>query len=623
MTFFKRYAKKYWKPFSLAVLCLILEAACDLAQPTIMSRIVDIGVKGRDIDYIIRFGIAMLLVAALGAVGAISRNILSSNVSQKFGAELRSDLFKKIQSLSFENIDHFNTASLITRLTNDVTQVQNFVNGLMRIFVKAPLLCIGSIIMAAFLNWRMALILAIVVPIVGVLIFLSIKTGYPFFYKVQKRIDRVNSVIREYLAGVRVVKAFGRTKFETGRFEASNRELSGATAVAMRVMSVFSPGIALTVNIGIVAVLWLGGGYVNTGHVLVGQVIAFVNYMTQILISLSMISFVFNAFIRAKASGERIEEVMLQGNGMKLSKKDSQPKTGSEQVTGSKPWTGSESKTVPESKTGSGLVTGSEPGTGPEQVTSPGGSVEFNNVTFSYAGAAGDPVLRQISFTCMPGETLGIIGSTGSGKSSLVNLIPRFYDVSSGCVEVGGIDVRNMDPGKLRNRIAVVPQKTILFSGTIAENIAWGRENADITTVIKAAKAAQAHDFISTFPEGYDTQLGQGGVNLSGGQKQRIAIARALAREPEILILDDCTSAVDIITEAKIREALKEYSKNLSCFIITQRISSVMNADKIIVLDNGQLAGLGTHKEMVDTCSVYREIYRSQVGKEGDPRGRQ
>lgn len=598
MTFLKKYIGKYWKPFFLAVSCLMLEAACDLAQPTIMSRIVDVGVRGKDVNYILRFGLLMLMVTAIGAMGAISRNIVSSNVSQRFGAELRSDLFKKIQSFSFENIDHFKTASLITRLTNDVTQVQNFVNGLMRIFVKAPLLCIGSIIMASFLNWRMALILTAIIPVVGLLIFLSIKIGYPFFSKVQKGIDRVNGVMREYLAGVRVVKAFNRFGYETERFAGSNRELSDASITAMRVMSIFSPGITLTVNVGIVAVLWLGGSYVNSGHVLVGQVIAFVNYMTQILTSLMMITFVFNAFIRAKTSMDRIEEVMLEENSLVQAESAERRRVP-------------EQERVPKQEK-EPEQSGQRPVLGKST-----GSVEFNDVTFAYAAASGDPVLEHITFNCHPGETIGLIGPTGAGKSSLVNLIPRFYDVTSGNVRIDGTDVREVDQRELREKIAVVPQKTVLFSGSILENIRWGRENADIPAVIKAAKAAQAHEFISAFPEGYDTVLGQGGVNLSGGQKQRIALARAMVKEPEILILDDCTSAVDIVTEARIREAIKEYSEHLTCFIISQRISSMMSADRILVLNDGVLAGLGSHEELLEKCEIYREIYRSQIGKEG------
>jgi ATP-binding cassette subfamily B multidrug efflux pump len=616
VTFLKKYVNKYWKPFTVALLCLMLEAACDLAQPTIMSKVVDVGVKGKNINYILQFGVIMLMVTAIGALGAISRNIVSSNVSQKFGAELRSDLFKKIQSFSFENIDNFKTASLITRLTNDVTQVQNFINGLMRIFVKAPLLCIGSIVMASFLNWRMALILTAIIPVVGILIFLSIKIGYPYFSKVQKGIDRVNGVMREYLAGVRVVKAFNRFDFETERFAGSNRVLSNATATAMRVMSIFSPGISLSVNIGIVAVLWLGGSYVNTGHVLVGQVIAFVNYMTQILMSLMMITFVFNAFIRAKTSMDRIEEVMLEENSMKLAG-----------ICSKLPGTVAGSVSCPPMHSGPVIESVNCSPMHPQPVVDSvscssihpdsQGGVEFEDVTFSYTGASGVPVLEHITFKCRPGETIGIIGSTGAGKSSLVNLIPRFYDVTSGCVRVDGADVRAVGQRELREIIAVVPQKTVLFSGSVLDNIKWGREDADKTAVEKAAKAAQAHEFISAFPEGYDTLLGQGGVNLSGGQKQRIALARALVREPRILILDDCTSAVDIMTEAKIREALKEYSERLSCFIISQRISSMMTADRIIVLDNGNLSGLGTHEELMRSCNVYREIYRSQIGREG------
>lgn len=590
MTLFKKYIKKYWKLFCLAILCLTVEAACDLIQPAIMSKIIDVGVKGQDIGYVIHFGLLMLLVTAIGALGAVSRNIASSNVSQKFGAELRFDLFKKIQSLSFENLNNFKTSSLITRLTNDVTQVQNLVNGLMRVFVKAPLLCIGSIIMASLLNERMALILAAVVPVVGIIMFLNIKIGYPFFSKVQKGIDRVNSVMREYLTGVRVVKAFNRFSFETARFAESNQELSDASSTAMKVMSVFSPGITFSVNMGIVAVLWIGGNFVNTGNFLVGEVIAFVNYMTQILTSLMIISNIINAFIRARTSKDRIEEVMLQENAMYRRNEANQSGGAFIGETGLKPQ--------------NGFYSGVR-----------NFSVEFDHVYFKYANASGDPVLRDITFSCRPGETLGIIGSTGSGKSSLINLIPRFYDVTDGCVKVNGTDVRQQVPGILRESISVVPQKTILFTGTILENIKWGCEGADGDEVIKAAAAAQAHDFIAAFPEGYNTVLGQGGVNLSGGQKQRIAIARALVKKPEILILDDCTSAVDIVTEARIRQAIKEYFKNTAAFVITQRISSVMDADRILVLENGRLAGLGTHKELMAGCEVYREICCSQTGE--------
>lgn len=574
MQFLEKYIKHYWKPFCIAVACLMFEAICDLMQPTIMSRIIDVGVAGKDMQYVLYMGGAMLLVTALGAVAAISRNVVSSNVSQRFGAELRSDLFRKVQTFSFDNIDNFEAASLMTRLTNDVTQVQNFVHGLMRIFVKAPLLCLGSLIMATLLNPRMALVLAAVVPIIGVIIFFSMRIGYPFFIKVQKALDRVNGVMREYLSGVRVVKAFNRFDYETGRFEKANRDLASMSITAMRIMAVFTPGISLTVNMGIIVVLWLGGFRVNSGNMQVGQIIAFTNYMTQILFSLMIISNVFNTFIRAKASAERIGEVFAQENNM----------------------------AVPEhSREASGVK----------------GRVDFEHVSFAYSGAAGDPVINNATFTCMPGETVGIIGSTGSGKSSLVHLIPRFYDAVAGAVKVDGVDVKEMDPGKLREKIAIVPQKSVLFTGSILDNIRWGRENATLEEVQKAAEVAQASDFISGFPEGYGTLLGQGGVNLSGGQKQRVSIARALVRKPEILILDDSTSAVDVATEAKIREALKKYSVGLTCLIIAQRITSVMNADKVIVLDHGDVVGIGTHEELMQSCEVYQDIFRSQIGKEG------
>lgn len=574
MNFLNKYRSKYWKPFFAAIFFLTIEALCDLMQPTIMSKIVDIGVKEKNMDYVIKMGGIMLVITAFGAVAAISRNIISSNVSQRFGAELRYDLFKKIHTFSFDNINKFETASLVTRLTNDVTQVQNFVHGLMRIFVKAPILCIGSIVMATLLNPKMALILMVVVPVVGILISISMKIGYPYFIKVQGALDRVNGVIREYLAGVRVVKAFNRFGYEIKRFDKSNKELTSLSTMAMRVMASFTPGVNLVVNIGIVAVLWFGGLKVNNGDMEVGKIIAFINYMTQILFSLMMISHVFTMLVRARASAERIEEVFTEKNNM--------------------------------------VITDI-----PLDDTDCKGKIEFNHVYFSYEGTFGDPVLKDISFSCMPGETLGIIGSTGSGKSSLVNLIPRFYDVSSGLIKVNGIDVKNMNPEKLREKIAMVPQKTILFTGTVMDNIKWGKDNASLEDVKEASRLAEVHNFITSFPEGYDTILGQGGVNLSGGQKQRVSIARALVRNPEILILDDCTSALDVATEGKIRASLKKYLSGLTCIIIAQRITSVMGADRIIVMDNGEIVGMGSHEELMKNCSVYQEIFHSQIGKEG------
>jgi len=574
MKFLAKYIKKYWKSFSIAVLFLTFEAISDLMQPTIMAKIIDEGVVNRDIHYVLKMGSLMIAITAFGAVSASTRSVMASIVSQNFGTELRSDLFKKVQALSFKNLDKFDRASLITRLTNDVTQVQVFVNGLMRIFVKAPLLAIGGLVMAVRLNLHLSVVLAVVVPIVALFIVLNLRLGFPLFSKVQQALDRVNSVIREYLSGVRVVKAFNRFDVEIGKFTKANDHFKDQSIAAGRLMATFSPAIMLTVNLGIVVVLWIGGLGVESGKIQVGHIIAFTNYMTQILFSLMMISMVFNMFVRAKASAGRIDEVFLQ----------------EDDIT----W---KNETLPPTYTENGRI-------------------DFEDVSFSYEGMSGEPILKNINLTLIPGETVGIIGSTGSGKSTLVGLIPRFYDVTSGTIKVDGQDIKLVNPKKLRDKIAMVPQKNILFTGSVADNIRWGKENATEEEVETAANIAGAHDFITASPEGYQTQIGQGGINFSGGQKQRISIARALVKKPEILILDDSTSAVDVATEAKIKAGLKKYAKGLTCLLISQRITSIIDADKIVVLDEGEVVGVGTHNELIEKCKVYQEIYRSQMGKE-------
>ncbi|WP_219834038.1 ABC transporter ATP-binding protein [Paenibacillus sp. R14(2021)] len=571
MSYLQPYFRRFGKPFAAAILFLTLEALCDLLQPTLMSRIIDVGVANKQLSEVVRYGGFMLLITAFGAVAASIRNVISSHVSLNFGTRLRSDLFRRIQTLSTGSIDKFDRASLVTRLTNDVTQMQNFTNGLMRIFVKSPLICLGSLIMAVRLNPPLSLVLAVVVPMVAVLIVVNMRIGFPLFSRVQGSLDRLNGVSREYLSGVRVVKAFNRFDYETEKFAGVNDDYQEASSRAMRMMSVFSPAIMLTVNFGIAAVIWIGGLRVDQGHMQVGHIIAFINYMTQILFSLLMISNVFNLFVRAKASSERIGEVFAEQDAMT--------------------W---------------GVKEPSEPHAA--------GSIAFKGVSFAYGGT--DSVLRDITLNCRPGETVGIIGSTGAGKSTLVNLIPRLYDAASGTVEVDGIDVREVDPKRLRERIAIVPQKTVLFTGTIRDNLLWGKEDATEEEMVHAAKMAQAHDFIEACPEGYDTKLGQGGVNLSGGQKQRLSIARALVRRPSILILDDCTSAVDAATESHIKRALREYAEGLTCLLIAQRMTSVMDADRIVVLDNGEIVGHGKHDELMRECRAYQEIYRSQTGKE-------
>ncbi|QQZ08888.1 ABC transporter ATP-binding protein [Heyndrickxia vini] len=571
MKFLNKYIKKYWLPFCLAVLFLTFEAVSDLLQPTIMSKIIDNGVANKDLDYVFKYGGIMLLVTAFGALAASARNVISGIVSQNFGSELRSDLFRKIQALSFKSIDKFDRASLVTRLTNDVTQVQVFVNGLMRIFVKAPLLCIGGLIMATHLNVHLSVVLAVIVPMVALIIILNMKISFPFFIKVQKALDKVNGMMREYLSGVRVVKAFNRFDYEVNKFSKANDEFQEKSTSAIRIMAIFSPVIMLIVNLGIVAVLWIGGIRVGNGSLQAGTVIAFTNYMTQILFSLMMISMVFNMFVRAKASAARIGEVFDEKNDMT--------------------WNNEEKESHVK------------------------GRIDFDHVSFSYDEAAGEPILRNLTFSCLPGETVGIIGSTGSGKSSLIGLIPRFYDATSGTIKVNGEDIKQVNPKTLRGKIAIVPQKSTLFTGSVIENIRWGKEDATMEEIERAAKMAQAHDFVMESPEKYETKLGQGGVNFSGGQKQRLSIARALVKQPEILILDDSTSALDMVTESKLKESLKKYANGLTCLIIAQRITSIMDADKIIVLDNGEITGIGTHENLLMNSSVYQEIYKSQIGK--------
>jgi ATP-binding cassette subfamily B multidrug efflux pump len=576
------YVRKYTWPFLAALACLSLESLCDLLQPTIMARVIDSGVAARDIGLVVHFGMLMLCVAALGAGSAIGRNILSSIVSYRFGAQLRADLFQRITSYSFQELDAFDAASLITRQTNDVTQVQQFVNGVMRIFAKAPILAVGGLAMAIVLEPSLSIVLAVAVPISAALITVNLLTGFPRFRRMQEGLDGVNSVTREYLGGVRVVKAFGQERGEVRRFAVANRELTAASTFALRVMALFGPAITLFMNLGIVAVLWIGGFRIGSPTLQVGKVIAFINYMTQILFSLNMISGIITFFVRAKASWERIGAVLGT--------------PGSEQVV--------------EAPVESALVDHAI------SRAACGASVRFSEVSFSYPASRGRVVLEGVDLECAPGQITAMIGPTGSGKSTLASLVPRFYEPTQGAVFVGGRDVRELGLRELRQRIALVPQKTVLFTGTIAENLRWGRMEASDGELEEMARLACAHDFISGFPEGYQSVLGQGGVNLSGGQKQRIAIARALVRSPEVLILDDCTSSVDSITEAEILGAIRGSAMNCTCILITQRISAAAAADRVLVLDEGRPVGLGVHETLVRECNVYRDICVAQLGIE-------
>ncbi|SMC96146.1 ABC transporter ATP-binding protein [Sporomusa malonica] len=572
MRYWESYWRKYRIKFTGAVVFVILEALCDLLQPTIMASIIDIGVAERNIDYVLYMGGVMLLVTAVGALAATARNIISSTVSQQVGTELRSQVYEKIQSLPFAAVDKFDRAGLVTRLTNDVTQIQSLVNGMMRISLKAPILGIGALIMAVSLNPRLGSVLVVVVPVVGVLIFINMRVGYPRFLQVQAALDQLNRTVREAIAGVRVVRAFNGFVYEQTKFRDVNVGFQDRSVAAMRTMTVFGPSIALTMNLGIVAVLWLGGNGVHNGQMQVGHIIAFINYMTQILFALVIVSLVFNVFVRARVSVQRIGEVLA--------------------VEG-----------VPDERINV------------EDDCCFQGRIDFERVSFAYDKSK--LVLDNISLTCLPGETIGIIGPTGAGKSSLVQLIPRMYEPTAGKIKLDGQDISRISPWRLREKMAIVPQKALLFSGSIRDNLHWGKAEATQEEIEEAARIAQAHDFIMEFPEGYETRIGQGGVNLSGGQKQRLAIARALVRKPDILILDDSTSAVDLETEARMKQALQAYTAELTCFIIAQRITSVVDADMIVVLDGGRLVGAGRHEELVASCAVYREICQSQLGKEG------
>jgi len=581
------YLKPYWKMALLAPLLMMIEVFTELMQPKLMASIVDYGITNGDIGYIVKTSLIMIGISLVGVTGGISSMIFSSKTSHNFGADLKIDLFRKVQSFTFDALDKFRTASLVTRLTNDVVQVQNVVLFMLRMLVRAPLLCIGGIVMAFTLNLRMSLILMIAIPILAISVGLVIRKGFPLFSEVQKRLDKVNTVIQENLSGVRVVKAFVRSDYENKRFASANEKLAEITIKAARIVGLNMPIMSLIMNASVIAVIWFGGININTGDMLVGEVMAYITYITQILFSLMMMTFIFNMISRAKASADRIIEVFDTESGVE----ETVIKTVAESV-----------KTESESKTAD-IVSGKLKG-----------YIEFEDVSFKYEEAIGDPILKHISFSAMEGETIAIIGPTGSGKSTLVNLIPRFYDVAEGRVLIDGMDIKDIDVEELRKNIGMVLQESILFTGTIRDNIGWGREDASEEEIIEAARAAQAHSFITDLPDGYDTILGQRGVNLSGGQKQRISIARALLKKPAILILDDSTSAVDMETEARIHAALRSLIKDSTCFVIAQRISSVMDADKIIVLDDGKIVNMGTHKELLKSCRIYQDIFDSQLG---------
>lgn len=573
-----RFLKPYRRWVALAPLLMLLEVAMDLMQPRLIQRIVDEGIARLDLSLVIQSGLLMIGLALIGAVGGMSNGIFAVKAVQGFGADLRESLFRKVQTLSFGNLDELETGQLITRLTNDVTQVQEAIHIMLRILVRAPLLLVGSLVMAILTSPQLAFLPLLLMPIELAVIVWIVRRATPLYTMVQERLDALNEVMQENLAGVRVVKAFARAAHEEARFGNANDRLMDQTIHVTRVVAVILPFMMVTMNLGIAGALWFGGAHVVAGQMHVGQIIAFVNYLMTTLFSLMMVSTLVIQVARAVASAARIQEV-LQSQPQVRDRDDALDEI------------------------------------------QPRGRVAFEDVTFSYNGDHSEPVLKEINLVAEPGQTVAILGTTGAGKSSLVHLVPRFYDVTAGRVTLDGVDVREIRQAALRRHIAVALQEAVLFSGTIRENIAYGRPDASEEEIVAAAKAAQAHEFIMSFPDGYDTVVGQRGVNLSGGQKQRLAIARAILTQPAVLILDDSTSAVDIETEARIHEKLQTLPRPCTRFIIAQRISTVLEADQIVVLEGGQIAARGTHHELLATSPIYREIYESQLGNGADAYG--
>lgn len=569
-----KYVKPYLYAFILGPILMITEVVGEVVLPALMAQIINVGAANHDIAYIIEMGGVMILTAFIMMGGGIGGAWFAAKASISFGADLRNDCFRKVQKFSFQNIDSFSTGSLVTRLTNDITQVQNLIMMGLRMMLRAPGMLIGAIIMAVAMNPGLARIFLVILPVMVVTIAVIMMTAFPRFTVMQKKLDRVNSNIQECLQNVRVIKSFVRGDYEEKRFFRSNGDLKESSLRAFKIVILQMPLVAFFMNVTTLAVVWLGGQEVLAGDMQVGNLTAFTTYIVQVLMSLMMLAMVFLQSSRAIASAKRINEIL--DTEIDLTDENASQK---------------------EKKV--------------EQ-----GRIEFRHVSFRYYKDSREKVLDDISLTIEPGQTVGIIGSTGCGKTTLVSMIPRLYDVDEGQVLVDGVDVREYSLKRLREGVGMVLQKNVLFSGTVEENLRWGDENASQEQVRKAAQAAQADAFLNTFPEGYETFLGQGGVNVSGGQKQRLCIARALLKKPRILILDDSTSAVDTATEAKIRESFSTTLKETTKLIIAQRITSVMEADLIVVMDEGKIVGQGSHEELLKSCEAYREICYSQMDRE-------
>ncbi|WDH98472.1 ABC transporter ATP-binding protein [Paenibacillus urinalis] len=567
-----RMLNPYKAGVALVVFLLLLQSLSDLFLPTLMSDIVNFGIPEGDVSYIWSIGGVMLIVALLGTVCSILVSFLSSQVTGKFARDLRSRLFRHVENFSLHEFDQVGTASLITRTTNDITQVQNVLLMMLRMMISAPLMFIGGLIMAISQDAKLSLVLVVSLPILAGAIALIAFKGLPLFKAIQKKLDRLNLVLREQLTGIRVIRSFNRTGYEKVRFTEANGDLTDTAIKVNKIMAFMMPVMMLVMNFSVIAIIWFGGLRINTGEIQVGNMMAFIQYAMQIMFSLLMVSIIFVMLPRAAASAARINEVLTM-----------KPELADPEV--SKP---------------AGQLHG---------------TLEFDNVSFKYPGAE-EYALKDISFTAQPGEITAIIGGTGSGKSTLLALIPRFYDVTEGSVRVNGIDVKDISQQELRSKIGYVPQKAVLFTGTIADNIRYGKEDATEEEIRHAAEVAQAAEFISGMEEGYESMISQGGSNVSGGQKQRLSIARALVRRPEIYVFDDSFSALDYKTDAKLRAALVDETVNSTVIIVAQRVSTVRDADRILVMDEGVIVGSGTHDELLRNSEVYREIVSSQLSEE-------
>lgn len=556
----------------MVLVLLFVQSLSTLYLPNLMSDIVDNGIIKGNIPYILRIGEYMLGVTVIGVICAVLASLLASRASAGFGQILRSKVFTQVENYTLHEFDKLGTSSLIVRTTNDIMQVQQLVNMMLRMMVMAPLTMVGGIIMAVYTNAQLSLIIVVVIPILALAIFAVLGRGIRLFKLMQDKVDRLNRVLRENLTGIRVIRAFHRTDSESRRFDAANADLTDTSITVYKIMAALMPVMMLVINFSTVAIIWYGGIRINNGDMQIGNLMAFLQYVMQIMFSVMMVSMMSFLIPRGQASAVRINEVL-----------DTNPEiVDAKQV---------------------------------KQPDSRKGYVEFRDVTFSYPGAE-EPAVSNISFHIDPGEVTAIIGGTGSGKSTLVSLIPRFYDIASGSILVDGVDVRDMSQASLRSRIGLVPQKAVLFTGTIAENIRYGKEDASAKEIAHAAEVAQATEFIADMKEGFDAVIAQGGANVSGGQKQRLSIARALLRRPEIYLFDDSFSALDFKTDAKLRAALKNEVADATVLIVAQRVSTVMDADRIIVVEEGRIAGIGVHRELMKTCQVYREIVSSQLSEE-------